>query len=264
MSLTTSIFLSCFQALSELSQLCENCDKTERTSFSSNDEKGTDDSKPAVDPNELSKTVLPQWSKCFPKLTVDDSRKVRELTQSTHTVICKAVGRNLAPYLKQLMPYWYLAQFDIYSPVSSAAKKSYQTVFANEKKQGEVLKFCVAEIIAHLSNNLDTAFRVRKTNDQQKDKKKQNKKTKGAQGQDEQVTSENTPVVEDSFASSSNSKGTDSESYEIRASYSSLQCIGCLIQLQLANEEFLEFVFGTDGVFWDGAEFNKDILVCSC
>lgn len=226
-------------------------------------ENGTADNKT----QELSKSVLPQWNKCFPKLTVDDSRKVRELTQSTHTVICKAVGRNLAPFLKQLMPHWYLAQFDIYGPVASAAKKSYQNVFPNDKKQGEVLKFCVAEITAHLSNNLDTVFRVRKTADHQKDKKKQGgKKNKGSAGADKDDQQQEQPegaiVTEEASSGAASAKGSsDSESFEVRTSFASLQCVANLIQLQLVNQEFMEFVFGTDGVFWDGAEFNKDILV---
>lgn len=210
-------------------------------------------------PQELGKLVLPQWCKNYPKLTADDSRKVREQTQVTHSVICKAVGRNLAPFLKQLVPHWYLAHFDIYAPVASAAKKSYQSVFPNDTKQVDVVKHCIAEIIAHVSNNLDTVFRVKKPAENSKKTKGGNKKNAGAgaEGNAEDATAEKIETPPEAASS----KSTDSENFEIRTSYATLQAACNLINLQLVNEEFLEFLFGKDGVFWDGAEFTKDILV---
>lgn len=186
---------------------------------------------------------------------------MRELTQSTHAVICKAAGRNLAPYLKQLMPHWYLAQFDIYSPVASASRKGFQTVFPNEKKQTEVIKFCISEVIANLSNNLDTVFRIRKSETHHKSKKKQGNKKEGGNDKGGQ---ENSSVHEDQREEPEvgvTSKVVDSENYEIRMSFATLQCISQLIVLEFTNEEFLDFVFGTDGVFWGGAECTKDIMV---
>ncbi|ODM98607.1 E3 ubiquitin-protein ligase listerin [Orchesella cincta] len=213
------------KALAELSQLLDSTSTNEKDESSSGGDDGSGDTK-TEDPQELSKIILPQWSKCFPKLTVDDSRKVRELTQSTHANICKTVGRNLAPYLKQLMPHWYLAQFDIYGVAASAAKKS-----------------------------------LRKAAAPQKDKKKGGNKKKGqGQGDEEQPAAEVEQVKE---LPSSQTSG-DSESYEIRTTFATLQGISNLLQQQLANEELLEFVFGSDGVFWDGAEATKDILIRRC
>ncbi|CAL8093289.1 unnamed protein product [Orchesella dallaii] len=249
------------KALAELSQLLETTSASDRDDNGSSADDGSGDNKTSGggDSQDLAKIILPQWSKCFPKLTVDDSRKVRELTQSTHANICKAVGRNLAPYLKQLMPHWYLAQFDIYGVAASAAKKSYVTVFPNVKKQEDVIKFCIAEIMANISNNLDTVFRVRKASAPQKDKKKGGKK-KGQAGQSQEEEQPTTEVEEVKELPSSAASG-DSESFEIRTTFASLQGIISLLQQQLANEEFLEFVFGNDGVFWDGAEATKDILI---
>lgn len=108
---------------------------------------------------DLSKILLPHWVKAYQKLVLDDSRKVREQAQLTLTQLCKNVGRNLAPYLKQLMPSWYLVQNDLYSPVASAGKKSFLTVFPSETKQLDVIKFCNEEIMRMMVDHLQGVFR---------------------------------------------------------------------------------------------------------
>jgi hypothetical protein len=56
------------------------------------------------------------------------------------------------------MPAWYFSQNDLYSPVASAGKKAFTTVFPSEAKQMEVLKFCKGEILRMILDNLQSVF----------------------------------------------------------------------------------------------------------
>jgi len=232
---------------------------------------------------ELSKLFLPYWAKAFQKLVCDDSRKVRESVYLAHTQLCKNVGRNLAPYLKQLMPSWYLAQYDLYSPVGSAARRSFQAVFPSEGKQVEVVKFCKGEILKVISEYLQGPFKggvmVGKGESgsgagKKEKKKQQGKKNKGGQEAEQgDVAVDNVPSAGPSSmsaggessggaASATPSGGHDEESFNMRVSFSSLQALNSLIERGLVEDEVLEEIFGESGSFWLGAEYSIDISVC--
>jgi len=98
------------------------------------------------------------WPPLFQKLTLDDSRKVRELTQTVNEEICKGLGRNFAPYLKSIVPYWFLSQFDLHSPVGSGATKSFQLVFPSAEKQKGAISYAINEILDLVRRNLQSAL----------------------------------------------------------------------------------------------------------
>jgi hypothetical protein len=223
---------------------------------------------------DLSKLLLPHWTKCFQKLAMDDSRKVRETVYLTHTQLCKNVGRNLAPFLKQLMPSWYLAQYDLYGPVGSAAKRSFQNVFPAEAKRTEVIKFCKNEILRAIIEHLQGPFRGRTPGDgsegkPHKDKKKQQGGKKKGQQQEEpavevsssEVAASSTSTNVGETSSSTGEAGHDGESYSMRVSYASLRALTTLIEQGLVEDEALEEIFGENGPFWSGAEYSNDISV---
>jgi len=68
-------------------------------------------------------------------------RGVREHAASLLGVICKGVGRGLAPFLKHFIGPWYMAQHDLQPEVAAAAKASMAAVFPGSKAQ-EALSFC--------------------------------------------------------------------------------------------------------------------------
>ena len=79
-------------------------------------------------------------------MSQDDDRRVREHAQLAFEQLILQCRRDMAPYLKALMPHWLLAINDSYAPVSSSAKKALHATF-NAVKQKEALAFCRTEIM---------------------------------------------------------------------------------------------------------------------
>ena len=81
------------------------------------------------------------------------------------TVASKA-GKLLAPYLKSVVPHWWMAQFDPHPPASSAAAASFEDMFpaavgessatkkAGNSKRENALNFCKAEILTLVEDSL--------------------------------------------------------------------------------------------------------------
>lgn len=61
--------------------------------------------------------------------------------------LATALGRGLAPYLKSLVPCWWLAQFDGYAEAAAAARAGLAAAFP-ASKQRDVLLFCRSEVRA--------------------------------------------------------------------------------------------------------------------
>lgn len=59
------------------------------------------------------------------------------------------LGREIAPYLKTLMPSWYLATHDNAPEVAQAAKISLNSAFPGEKMK-DALVFCRVEVLHHI------------------------------------------------------------------------------------------------------------------
>ena len=95
--------------------------------------------------------ILPYWTKSYTKLVLDMNRKIREQCQLNHEKIVFKVNKNIASYLKTLVPYWILAQSDSYMPTCRLAESSFQNTF-NENKRPEVVYFAREEIL-NVCNN---------------------------------------------------------------------------------------------------------------
>lgn len=59
--------------------------------------------------------------------------------------VASALGRTLAPFLKALVPSWWMARFDVYGEASAAAMAAFQAAFPAGKEK-DVLRFCHAEV----------------------------------------------------------------------------------------------------------------------
>ena len=91
------------------------------------------------------KCMLGPWCYSFSRLVMDDNQRVRTEACAVMGVIATAARRSMAPYLKSVYPYWFLAQHDDVPDVVSAAKTSMQTAFPGEKSS-DALLFCRTEV----------------------------------------------------------------------------------------------------------------------
>lgn len=56
-------------------------------------------------------------------------------------------GRKLAPFLRVLLPSWWLARFDSHADAAAAAERALRDAFPGPK-QREALLFCRSEVLA--------------------------------------------------------------------------------------------------------------------
>lgn len=99
------------------------------------------------------KEILPFWPKLYTNLAMDVEHRVRENTQQAQAAVVSKVGKNIAPFLKQLAPLWIISQYDTYAPAASLAASSFQKAFPPHKLK-EVFNFCQNEILEFISKSL--------------------------------------------------------------------------------------------------------------
>ncbi len=89
--------------------------------------------------------MLSPWAYSFGRLVMDTNRSVRAEACLSMGAIATAAGRNMAPFIKFVYPYWILAQHDVSNEVVSAATNSLQATFPGTKA-ADVLLFCRNEV----------------------------------------------------------------------------------------------------------------------
>ncbi|XP_053675958.1 E3 ubiquitin-protein ligase listerin [Anopheles nili] len=102
---------------------------------------------------EVVKAVLPFWPKLFVNLSTDADHRVRETAQQAQAVIVSRAGKNIAPFLRQLIPAWISSQSDTYASAASVALQSFNNTFP-PGKVSEVFVFCENEILEYFTKNL--------------------------------------------------------------------------------------------------------------
>uniref|UniRef100_A0A1B6G177 E3 ubiquitin-protein ligase listerin n=1 Tax=Cuerna arida TaxID=1464854 RepID=A0A1B6G177_9HEMI len=102
---------------------------------------------------EALKPVLPYWPRLFCVLSTDEEHRVREAAHTAHKALVIKAGRNIAPYLKQLVGPWFTGQHDTYPPAASAAESAFHEAFP-PNKMVEAIVFCQEEILNYIGNNL--------------------------------------------------------------------------------------------------------------
>lgn len=71
--------------------------------------------------------VLPIWAETFPGIAVSDiDRVVRSKAVSVHAFIVSKAGKELAPFLKELVPVWLLCFFDPFKVISSGSRSAFE------------------------------------------------------------------------------------------------------------------------------------------
>ena len=76
----------------------------------------------------------------------DNDRSVRESCQECYSRITDRLKNKLAPYLKEVMGTWLMAQCDCHQQSALLAKKAFDALF-REAKQSEAVWFCKTEIL---------------------------------------------------------------------------------------------------------------------
>ncbi|KAI8472755.1 MAG: hypothetical protein J3K34DRAFT_384103, partial [Monoraphidium minutum] len=101
---------------------------------------------------ELAAALAP-WAYHFKRLMMDPAKSVRSEACATMGALAGAVGKQLAPHLKSLLPPWWLAAFDPYADVAAAARRTLGDAFPGPKQAG-ALVFCRSDVADHIAECL--------------------------------------------------------------------------------------------------------------
>jgi hypothetical protein len=115
----------------------------------------SNESEPSLTSKEGVLLILPYWPRLYTRLANDTDRRVREATQKAHLVVVSRVGRDLAPFLKALVPSWHVLCSDPHIPASIHAKSAFSQAFNGDStKSRDAILFCQSEILAYIAQNL--------------------------------------------------------------------------------------------------------------
>lgn len=99
-------------------------------------------------------STLKFWPKLYNRLSLDEDKKVRELTQQLMGSYSRVCGKEISPFIKQLLPTWIISQSDLYLVAANIAKQSFIETFPDSTKQEKAYLLCWRSIYDIISVNL--------------------------------------------------------------------------------------------------------------
>ncbi|KAI8064173.1 hypothetical protein BC940DRAFT_306342 [Gongronella butleri] len=97
--------------------------------------------------------LLPTWIALYGKLALEVDRRVRLASAHLHQFVTQHAKKKLAPYLKDCIGPWMVAMFDQSKDIAAVARRSFEGVFAEDKRQG-VIVFCQKELLDYVGEML--------------------------------------------------------------------------------------------------------------
>jgi hypothetical protein len=100
--------------------------------------------------HDIEDGVLEAWINIYPRTSIDNSRRVRQLAHTVQGQVALRSGKRIAKHIPKVVGAWLAGLFDNDKLVSKTASESFQQVFANPEKrqalwrvyQGPVLEYC--------------------------------------------------------------------------------------------------------------------------
>ena len=96
--------------------------------------------------------LLEAWVKLYPRTSIDNDRRVRQLAHTTQGIIAASAGKRLARYMPAVAGAWLSGLHDNDRPVIRSALESFQKVFATEEKRRGVCKVYQIPIVEYCRN----------------------------------------------------------------------------------------------------------------
>ncbi|KAJ6001447.1 hypothetical protein N7522_006674 [Penicillium canescens] len=90
---------------------------------------------------------LDAWVKIYPRLSIDLSRRVRQIAHPIQGTIAGLVGKRIVPNLPKVIGAWLAGIYDNDRLVQRAALESFSRVFSSEEKRNNVWKIYQGSIL---------------------------------------------------------------------------------------------------------------------
>ncbi|ERF74531.1 hypothetical protein EPUS_08942 [Endocarpon pusillum Z07020] len=106
--------------------------------------------------------VLEAWINIYPRTSIDNARRVRQLAHSLQGSLTVSSGKRIASQLHKVIGAWLSGTFDSDKSVSRAALESFEVAFSSEEKrravwrlyQGSLLEYVEDAILRHSPQTL--------------------------------------------------------------------------------------------------------------
>ncbi|KAJ5767268.1 uncharacterized protein N7511_004884 [Penicillium nucicola] len=104
-------------------------------------------SKVEANSGTLDDGFLDAWVKIYPRLSIDLSRRVRQIAHPIQGTISGLVGKRIVPNLPKVIGAWLAGVYDNDRPVQRTALESFTRVFSSEEKRNNVWKIYQGSIL---------------------------------------------------------------------------------------------------------------------
>ncbi|KAF2753817.1 hypothetical protein EJ05DRAFT_514744 [Pseudovirgaria hyperparasitica] len=99
---------------------------------------------------EIEDAALEAWIKLYPRTSIENSRRVRQLAHTVQGQISTACGKRIARYMPEAVGAWLSGLYDNDLSVTKAAQESFSQVFTTPEKlrnvrkafQGPTIEYC--------------------------------------------------------------------------------------------------------------------------
>lgn len=99
--------------------------------------------------------ILEAWVQVYPRTSIDNTRRVRQLAHMVHGQICLACGKRIAKHMPQIIGAWLAGLYDNDKAVSRAAQEALHRVFATPEKLHNVRKVYFESTLDFCKNMID-------------------------------------------------------------------------------------------------------------
>ncbi|KAL9125815.1 MAG: hypothetical protein Q9217_005035 [Psora testacea] len=103
----------------------------------------------------LEAAMLEAWIKVYPRISIDSSRRVRQLAHTLQGQIAALCGKRIARYMPQIVGAWLAGMYDNDKSVSRAAQESFKLVFPSEEKYQHVWQVYQADVVQFSRNVIE-------------------------------------------------------------------------------------------------------------
>ncbi|KAF2152461.1 RING zinc finger protein-like protein [Myriangium duriaei CBS 260.36] len=96
---------------------------------------------------QVEEALLSAYAKLYPRLSIDSSRRVRQLSHAVIGLVASKAGKRVGPYMPQIAGPWYSGQADSDRSVSRAAADALQQTFQSKEKVDNFPKLLQRQIV---------------------------------------------------------------------------------------------------------------------
>ncbi|KAF2455372.1 hypothetical protein BDY21DRAFT_350599 [Lineolata rhizophorae] len=103
----------------------------------------------------VEEAVLEAWMKIYPRISIDTSRRVRQLAHSVHGQISSSCGKRIAKFMPKIVGAWLCGLYDSDRSVSRAAQEAFEQLFPTPEKRRNVRKAFQEQILEYCRSIVD-------------------------------------------------------------------------------------------------------------